>query len=196
MEFNVKADVTAVRIALHRAQNEMVDKAAVSALNRVGSMVKSEAVRQVAKQRNLRVGYIRSHVYQSKAFGKHLATYIRGVGRPISLREYGAHNTAHGVSVKVMREGGRKIVHRHGNKAFVFSRGHRAPRGNASGPVFVRTGRQRLPIEKLYGPSIPTAFVKHVAMEAFKRLAEKKWPERFNHEIRRRLEQAGFDVKG
>lgn len=196
MEFNVKADVEQVRIALRRAHNEVVDKSAVSALNRVGSMVKSEAVRQVKAQRNLPVREIRHHVRQEKAWGKHLVTVIRGTGRSISLRTYGAHNTAHGVSVKVMPAHGRKIVHRHGNKAFIFSRGHRAPRGTATGPVMVRTGRSRLPIEKLYGPSIPTAFVKRVVMMAFRRLAEKKWPERFDHEVRYRLKRIGFDVEG
>lgn len=196
MQISVKSDVDQVRIALRRAHDEVVDKAAVAALNRVGSMVRSEAVRQVKGQRALPIREIRSRIHQAKAYGRHLVTAVRAHGRPISLRLYGAHNTAHGVTVKVMPAHGRKLVHRHGNKAFIFSRGRRAPRGAATGPVMARTGRSRLPIEKLYGPSIPTAFVKAVVMAAFKALAEKKWPERFKHELRYRLEKIGFEVSG
>lgn len=182
---------------MRHAKDEVVDKAAVSALNRVGSMVKSEAVRQVAKQRNLPMRTIREHIPQRpKAYGKHLATSVRGLGRPISLRLFHAHNTAHGVSVKVMRDGQRKLVHRYGNKAFVYSRGRRAPRGAVDRPVMVRQGRSRLPIQKLYGPSIPTAFIKKVVMETFMRLTAKKFPERLHHEIKHRLRREGFDVEG
>lgn len=196
MEFNVKLDVDQVKVALLHMRDGEVSKAAVAAMNRAGSAVKQRAIKEVYKQRNLPKAEITSHIIWRKAYGEHLVTTIRASGRPISLRVYGAHNTAHGVSVKVMRDGQRKIVHSHGNKAFVYSRGHRAPRGAAAGPLMVRLGRERLPIEKLYGPSIPTAFVKHVVMEGFKRIADEKWTERFNHEIAFRFKQAGFDVKG
>lgn len=196
MEFNVKFDVDQVKVALLHMRDEEVGKAAVAAMNRAASAVKRSAIKEVYRQRNLPRAEITSHIIWRKAYGEHLVTTIRASGRPISLREYGAHNTAHGVSVKVMRDGQRKIVHSHGNKAFIYSRKHLAPPGSPTGPVVVRLGRARLPIEKLYGPSIPTAFVKHVVMEGFKRIAAEKWRERFDHEIAFRFKQSGFDVKG
>lgn len=84
---------------------------------------------------------------------------IKKEGR-IPLKEFGAKQNQKGVSYKISKEAGRKTV------AGAFQ-GPSPKRIKISwrGNVFKRVGKARLPIVKLYGPSIWGAFVigNHVA---------------------------------
>ena len=62
--------------------------------------------------------------------------------RAVALKEYKAHQRRKGVSVKVMRKAGRKII----KGAFIVP--------GLGGHVFQRVGDKRLPIKKLFGPSV------------------------------------------
>ena len=73
----------------------------------------------------------------------------------MSLKEFGARQTAKGVSAAPW---GKRRVFPH---AFI------AP--TLGGHVFIREGRSRLPIRKLWGPAIPREMVKDQSKEAFER---------------------------
>lgn len=197
MEFNVKSDVDSVRRALLYLRDDVVDAAAVSALNRVSETVKGDAVKRVGELRNLPKKIIRESIKRKPAWRGHLTTKVWALGKPWSLRLYGAEQTAHGVSVQIRPGGGRKIVHVHGNRAFVFRKGKRGQRqgGIAQGPIFARVGPARYPIHKLHGPSIPTAFVNRFVLAWFRSVARRVWIKRFDHELSRRMKGVGFEVR-
>lgn len=71
-------------------------------------------------------------------------------GRAVSRSVRANKRQQKGVTVKVLRQGGRKLVR--GKKGFGAFMGDQVGGGVA---VFIRRGTDRLPLDKLYGPSIP-----------------------------------------
>ena len=55
----------------------------------------------------------------------------------------------------------------------------------SSDQVFMRTSRDRLPIRKLWGPSLPKELVKDEVANAFKRVVSEDGGQRILHEIER-----------
>jgi len=184
---SVKADVEAVREMIGKARNGVVNRATASALNKAAKNVQVEASKQIRQYRHLPAATVKKALTIIKAIPGRLSATIIASGRPIPLKQYGAHTTKSGVTVTVMPESGSKVVTAFGNKAF------QAPVYGDN--VFVRTSQKRLPIKKLYGPSIPTAMVKDSVESALRVSAGDNWPKRFKEELKYRLEQIGFNVQ-
>ena len=183
---SVKADVKAVEHALGKAKRSVVIAASMSALNKTIKNVQVEAAREIKQHRALPIGEIKRSLLVRRATKYLLRATLIGSGRPISLSHYGARQTTSGASVLVDPSRGRKTVSRYGNKTFqVQSLGNN---------VFVRTGRRRLPIEKLFGPNIPSAMLKSAVKSAMTRVATTNWPKRFNEELSYRLRRLGFTI--
>ena len=53
------------------------------------------------------------------------------------------------------------------------------------GQVFVREGKGRLPIRKLWGPSLPKELVRDTVPAAFKEVAKEEFAGRVLHEVNR-----------
>lgn len=106
---------------------------------------------------------------------KHLA---RRDGQPVyriiaksgamSLKEFDAKQTAEGV---VASPWGRRRVFRH---AFILRK--------LGGHVFIRKGKARLPIKKLYGPVLANEMVRDKSLQEFNAVA-KELPARLRHEL-------------
>lgn len=100
---------------------------------------------------------------------------IRASGDPIPLRDYNARATAkRGVTYQVGRRAGRKSYRAKGNLAFIVER--------FGGHVFVRTGadppgKQKAPITKVFGPSLPQAFRTKREQNALIAHCERVWAE-------------------
>lgn len=177
--FDVRGSTAAIIADLDRLQREKVPAATVRALNKAAIAVRAEAVRQVRGQRALSATVIRNAIGISKATKSNPTAIVAASGRPIPLREYAANQTRRGVTVRVTPAGGRKLIFVNGNHAFTI--------GRFGGHVYVREGKKRLPIRKLYGPSIPTAMVKDAVMAALDKVGHEAWPKRFTEELRYEL---------
>lgn len=99
-------------------------------------------------------------------------------GRPIPLRDYKARQTKRGVTAQVS-PGKRRLISHRGNRAFIVQK--------LSGHVFAREGKARLPIKKLFGPSLPSTFVQAEVRAAWTATAREALPRRLAEEVRYEL---------
>lgn len=178
MKLDVRLDLKEVQKYLTDVQRKRVPRAASRAINKTLTNVRTEASKQIRQKRALKAGVVRQAMSIVRATVARLAGSLNASGRPIPLREYAARRTKKGVTVKVT-PGARKLVTHQGNKGFIVDR--------IGGHVFAREGKQRLPIKKLYGPSIPATFLKEKVVAAMHRVAGANWPKRFAEELRHEL---------
>lgn len=92
-------------------------------------------------------------------------------GRSLNLINFGARQTKKGVTFKVKRAGGRQIV----TGAFIANQGR---------TVFVRTGKQRLPIKALQTINVAQMFNTRRINDKVLALITAKFPEIFEREAR------------
>jgi hypothetical protein len=94
---------------------------------------------------------------------------IAVTGAPISLSEFDARQGRAGVSAAPW------------GKRRLFA--HTFMVGSLNDQVFMRTSHNRLPIRKLWGPSLPKELVKDEVANAFKRVVAEDGGRRVLHEI-------------
>ena len=122
------------------------------AIDEVGNKTKTQVIRAVAQQAGVKVGRARAVIRSTQAMGAGSGVYtIIARDVTMSLKEFGPRQTAKGVSAAPWR------------KRQVFNHTFTGPGGH----VFVREGKARLPIRKLWGPAIPKEMTKDVAEETF-----------------------------
>lgn len=182
MRFSVKLDLSGIN-QLKRQTDAKVRRAAARAINRSAESVKTDVVRRMRTHRGLNASTIREALAIRRANATSLLAEVIASGKPIPLRDYGARQTRKGVTVRVNPTRGRKLVVKHGNKAFEIQKFGKH--------VFVRQGKQRTPIKKLFGPSIPATFLRKQIVEAMNQVAAREWPKRFQHELQRELAKVG-----
>lgn len=91
------------------------------------------------------------------------------------MRDYKARQTRKGVTVAVT-PGKRKLIEHRGNRAFIVAK--------IGGHVFAREGKERLPIKKLFGPSLPATFLQDEVRRAWTATATEAMPRRLAEEMR------------
>jgi hypothetical protein len=185
IQISVKADISAALAKLERIKQDVCDKAVVRAINKTASQVKVQASREIRDAGyRIKVAKIKSAISLRRANRTEIAATLKANGRPIGLINYGARQTKAGVSVQV--KSGRKII----KGAFIAT----MPNGHQG--VFVRKGPKHqktqkngktvwsgLPIDELYGPSIPCAFMNALVQAALKQAVRDKFPRLLDHEI-------------
>lgn len=184
LKINVKADISNALAKLERVRDDVREKAIVRALNKTADQVKVQAAREIRDAGyNLKVAKIKQAITIRRASKSELVAVVRASGRPIGLINYGARQLKTGVSVQV--KGGRKVI----KGAFIATMpsGHRG--------VFVRKGKGHkkvgtgrtawhgLPIDELFGPSIPSVFLNQVVQDALQSAIREKFPQIFQHEL-------------
>ena len=92
-------------------------------------------------------------------------------GKRIPIMAMKAKQTRKGVTYR--SQGKRKLI----PSAFIAT----MPSGHRS--VYKRKGKPRLPIAKLYGPSIPKVFVKDAVNRAMEETARVRWDVNFSREM-------------
>ncbi|PXX10765.1 phage tail protein [Paraburkholderia tropica] len=163
-------------------------RAIARALNKVAAQARNEASREVrALGYNMRASAIKKSFRVHGASRNKLAVSLVATGAPIPIINYGARQTAKGVTVRV--KNGRKLL----PHAFIatMQSGHRG--------VFQRVGRAHrkvkkegrkaymsgLPIRELYGPAIPDALGNDAVEKAMARIIEQKYPRILEYELSR-----------
>lgn len=142
------------------------------ALNHTGDKTKTRVKRTLAQQIGTTQAVINKYgpIRVKRANSGLLEYQIICRGGPIPLKHFGANQTRKGVSAAPWKN--RKVY----KSAFIV--------GSAGGHVFWRTGRARLPIERVAGPNVPKEMAKDATAAAFQATVAGSLPARVAHEIR------------
>lgn len=153
-------------------------------LNKAATNVRVAASTAIRKRRALSAKVVRDAIAVRRASSERLVSSLVVTGRPIPLKEYKARQTKRGVTAQVSPGKRKRISHR-GNSAFIVQK--------IGAHVFAREGKERLPIKKLFGPSLPSTFVQQEVRAAWTATAQEALPKRIAEEVR--FELARLDAK-
>jgi hypothetical protein len=159
-------------------------KALARAANHTAKKALTKVRREVAKQTSIPLRIVRKQTRVDQANPNSVGAIeakIVATGRPTPLREFRPKQFSYGVKVKLMG----KTEFMRGT--FIFAGTYRSGKEVAGGHVFQRTTAASLPIEKQYGPDVPTQIVKDEAADAFENVVFADLPKRVGHELGRLL---------
>lgn len=147
--YALELDLDTLLDTLSRLRTATESRVVAQAINRTARSSRVFLRRSVQEVVALKAKDVNQTVTVRRATRRDPRAVIAVSRRSVPLLRYGARATARGVTVKVKREGGRKLVRPGGRGAFIStmpSTGHRG--------VFVRKGEERLSIRELFGPSV------------------------------------------
>lgn len=122
------------------------------AIDEVGNKATTQVKRATAIQAGVPVGYVGGVLSTKQAMGKGFGEFvITAKDVTLSLNKFKARQTKAGVSAAPW------------NTRRIFPHTFFGPNGH----VFVRKGKERLPIKKLWGPAIPREMIKDQAEATF-----------------------------
>lgn len=125
-------------------------KAVRRALNRAATSARLFAVSNIAKKYRLKSGVVRSRLKIQQATETRMTSTVYAAGRPLRLIHFPHRGP------RPSRGRGRGVVAMNGTVQYPHAFIATMPNGKEG--IFLRTGRNRLPIEQLYGPSYPELF--------------------------------------
>lgn len=182
---NVRTNAADVAMEMLAGARDMQDKAMASALNKMADQVKVAASREVRDAGyNLKAAVIKKGLKVGRASPGNLRSSVVASGRPIPLIQYGARQTAKGVTVSVLN--GRKLI----KGAFIAT----MPSGHTGVFVHGANGKHKkvtrggksswhqLPIRELFGPAVPDGLSNKAVQEALRQLIVEKFPAILQHE--------------
>jgi hypothetical protein len=174
------------------AKEKEVHDAARRAINGTVTQVRTEASRQIRQERALPAREVNKSLTVRRANYRDLTARVVAKGRPISLKHYGAKGPrGRPKKQAITRDSRGRFTGGTGSPPVTIEiiRGSRkVVKGGFFGPndhVFRRTGRGRLPIQVLFGPSIPSGMAKRVVNQAMVRKTRDVFPRLFERELRR-----------
>jgi hypothetical protein len=139
------------------------------AVNRTGDKALTLVTRTLAKQTGVKYRVVKRSLSVQRANYDRGTYRISSKGGYISLKEFDARQTKNGVSAMVW------------DKRRVFPHSFIAP--TLGGHVFVRMGKGRNPIRKMWGPALPAELVKDETAAIFLSTVETELPQRLAHEV-------------
>lgn len=181
---NVRSNAHTLITELLSAADDM-PQATVRALNKMADQVKVQSAREVRDAGyTLKVSEIKRAMKVLRAAPGNMRATVVASGKPIPLINYGARQTAKGVSVSVLK--GRKVI----AGAFIATMpsGHKGVFVREPGAKHKKVGKgsqaswHALPIRELYGPSIPDGLANKAVQAALLSLIEDKFPKLLEHE--------------
>ncbi len=177
IDLEIDVDTKSAALFVRGVNLKAIPVAEVRALNKVIVTVRKEASGLVRKERRLKVGVIKKSLQIVRASRGNPEARVRGSRKPIPLKEFAAKmaGSKGNKHVVVNITGQRKIL----QHAFIINN----IGGKAVGHVFERKGSARLPIEKLFGPSIGSALMKTSVKIAMRRVIATRWPIVYTREL-------------
>lgn len=159
-------------------------KAASRAINRAILTARSESINKAREEYTVKAKDVRETLKISKATPRRPIAVISSLGAPLPLSSFqvspktvnGKRRSAIRVSVK---KGGRQSF----DRAFIAR-----PSGQID--VYERAGKKRLPIRKLFGPSVPQMVGNPKVISHIADKAREMMDKRLDHEIGRLLDGA------
>ncbi len=153
------------------------------AMTRVGDNARTNAKKEIAKDYVIKSGDVNKTLSSTKASATSTSTIVRSKSRGTGLDKYkftpkkvrGKGEVPKVIKAAVKKGGSVKKI----KNAFV---------GNKNGlKIFVREGKKRLPIRRLYGPPAPEMFNQKRIREPVEEAAHKMFEDRVIHELNREL---------
>lgn len=164
---------------------EKYTKIATRTLNKLGAQVKTAISREVRSEYNIKAERFNSGLYVRRASWENMSFLLAFKGRFPGLQNFDARQTRKGVTVKVKKQNGRKVV----KKGFMANTPEGAQAiwkrtGDAMRPMTKGRyqGKMREPIERLYGPDI-VAMVNQVGVNAAQKAIDENSEKIFAHEL-------------
>jgi hypothetical protein len=139
------------------------------AVNHTGDKALTQVTRTLAKQTGVKYRAVKQALSVQRSNYDRGTYKIRSRGGYISLKEFGARQTRKGVSAMVW------------GKRRVFPHSFIAP--SLGGHVFVRMGKDRNPIRKMWGPALPAELIKAETAAIFLTTVTADLPVRVAHEV-------------
>lgn len=158
-----------------------VPKAFVSALNRVATGLRTEAVRKVRETYVVKAGDVRQTIKITKANMSRMELILVSRGRSLPLIRFRTNPSRPPIRpprmlrAQVKKSGSKKSI----PGAFVA----RMQSGHVG--VFERHGSRRLPIRQLYGPAVPVMLNESRVQRHLQEEAQRRMIQRLDHEINR-----------
>jgi DNA-binding transcriptional regulator YiaG len=125
-----------------------VPRVIMRGINRTVTPARTQISRELRKEINIKAGDLNEKINVRRATMSRWEARIELSTYRIPLLDFGARQTAEGVTYKIKKSGARELI----PSAFIatMSSGHRG--------VFKRLYKQRLPIQEKFGPSIGIVF--------------------------------------
>jgi len=147
-------------------------KAVSRAINRTATTTNVQASKLIKKEYTIKGG---TKGTVTKATTSMLAGNINFKGRPRLLRNFSMGITKKGITARVKRSSGRRLIPRTFIRPLVGS--------NVPGVLQRKKGAARYPIEVLHGPSLPQMAGNVNVQPEVEKFIQKKMDERLNHEV-------------
>lgn len=176
MGINITFDVRGLQAwadAIDRFAEEL-PAAASRALNRAGDQATTRVGRVLADETGAGVRDVRDSIEQVPSTPDDLVYTISVSGEWMPLSEFDPHETRKGISARLWGE------RRAFPNTFEFN-----------DEVFHRTGKERLPIEKLWGPNLAVEAARGATEQVIRDTVAEVLPERLQHEIGRLWKKGG-----
>ena len=160
-------------------------KAVARALNRSINTARSELVRGIREEYTVRAAPVRNSINIRSSTPQRLEAEIKTLGEPLPLNYFkvkpSTPNPRRTSKIRVsVRKGSAKPI----GSAFVARLG-------GTNKVFERVGKARLPIRRLFGPSVPQMAENDKTIENVADSARVSMDKRLSHEIGRLIEKGG-----
>jgi len=164
MEVKVNSNFKKALRDIGNVPRKYVQKAMVTALNKVGAEVVTQAKRELKDATGLKAGVVGKKIKKDKARKGDETYSIHIKSRYLNAIEFGARQTKKGVSAKIW--GKRKIY----RGAFIGS-------GRNSGKQLVfKKSRRKKGIEAVHGASLPREFERQNMAKIFNKKINKRFP--------------------
>lgn len=163
---------------LVKTMPEIVQKAAVGAINRTVTTTRKEISKAVRERYIIRAADVKRALSLEKARKQSPRRVITASGAPLGLDKFRLRKRKRGpMRVQILRDGKAQPVKGLFTKRFP---------GGYEGPMH-RRQKARYPLATPFGPSVPAMVGKEETLEKFVPKAEKTLNERFLHEISWRI---------
>jgi hypothetical protein len=177
LTISVKHNFADVQRELEQLQEDIAARATASAVNKTIDQAKTSMSSEIRAEFNISASKVRDALRVNRA------TYRNGLftieaslesptqrGRSLNLINFDARQTSQGVTVKIKKSGGRKLI----RGAFI---------ANGGRTVFIRVGKKRLPIKAEQTIGVAQMFnTKRINARVVK-FIEDKFPTIFEHEV-------------
>ena len=181
---DVQADFKEVEKMLWYVEKKVIKQATTTTLNRVAASVQSLAVKLLAADIGIKAKDVRRYLRVRKASWDNLYSSIEASGKRIPIGKMGPKQRPKGVSYGSNAKTSVKVGYIPGSFVATMSSGHVG--------VYKRKGKERTPLVERYGPSIPHVFIQNAINRALLQLAKERWDKEFPHQIKFRLQKAGY----
>ncbi len=149
--FTIKINDREVRALEHalKGMGRTLPRIMTRAIDKAAAPARTEISQGLSKLTGMKAGRTKEFVKLKKATFSSLRAAVRISTGRIPLIDFRAHQTKRGVTYRSTKTGGRETI----SDAFIT----KTPKGQRKG-VFKRTGRPRLPIVVLRGPSLAVLY--------------------------------------